>query len=230
MINIDKIKSSELIKDPWDHKIIDNIFETDTFKTLSEAAHQLSKFAKRGQVINVFPYKAKKYGISNEVLDILTQVTNKTLSNVKDIIKDFPKHQRSYLGYFCLPHFAVTGPNFKFPIHTDSSNRTLTLVSYITPETHSGTLLYSSNNEKDFVREVEWKQNRALVLCPMNNETTWHTWKNNSDQIRVGINLSCQRLENLHDVLATTREEDRDDVTEWLLDQFNHDNLLSNRV
>lgn len=59
-------------------------------------------------------------------------------------------------------------------IHTDANWKQMTTIVYISPE-GLGTLFYKGPNEKDFVKEVRWKQNLAYSFIPANN--SWHNFK-----------------------------------------------------
>ena len=45
-------------------------------------------------------------------------------------------------------HIVKAGPNFSFPIHTDTYNKLLSGVVYLTPKKNMGTTLYSTDKKK----------------------------------------------------------------------------------
>ena len=229
MINIKNIQLSEIITDPWDHKIVDNFFEDSAFYHLEKAAKHLEQFAQYRESISIYPFDFEKYGIDPIVSDIIISASNKLLNHVDNITNSFPIHGNSYQGYFSLLHFAVTGKDFKFNIHTDSSNKVLTAVTYISEGSYRGTMIYRSHTEDSYVKDIEWKQNRSFIICPVENKDTWHNWENYSDTARVSINLSCQKIESLYDTINTSKDEHKDKLINWMFEEMNNQNLIVNK-
>ena len=58
-------------------------------------------------------------------------------------------------------------------------------------ERTQGTLIY--DKDKNFVKEIEWKPNRALVFCKIPN-TTWHNFVASSKSPRMSYNIFYQTL------------------------------------
>jgi hypothetical protein len=227
---IANIKNTQLLTDPWPHKIVDNMFDQSTLSKLVEAANALSKYAEEGKSKSIWLNQLNQYGIDDDVVEIITSITNELLDNVSNLVDDFPYNTKSTSGYFAIPKFEVSGKHYQFPIHADSSNKTILFITYLDPQVQRGTLLYTSEDEKDFVHEVDWAPNRAFVMCPKNNDFNWHTWKNTLDSARVTLNISCQRLETLSELQLHLPEEDLASGTLWLYDQFGKDRLISNRI
>ena len=100
---------------------------------------------------------------------------------MEDIYKEpipwgYHDHRLSWLD----PHTSHRGG-----IHDEEYNKFYSLVVYIDPVESTGTLLYDEN--QNFVKEVEWKPNRALLFKGI-PKITWHNYENNTDQVRFTFN------------------------------------------
>jgi len=230
-MNINNILSSTLTIDPWEYLSVDNFFEETDFKKLQEQASLIGQqCVVDGQTSNIWPCTALDYGMSQEVVDIIINNANTLLDNVDEITAKFSNYKKSTSGYFAIPRIAVTGSNFKYPIHVDSIFRALTAVMYISNGDYRGTMIYTGPNESDYHSDMLWKPNRAFVTCPVSSDDgTWHTWENRSTVPRITINISCLCIESFHtaidDLMST---QDKDKVLSWLLEEFNKGNLLRN--
>ena len=80
-------------------------------------------------------------------------------------------------------HIVIAGSHFSFPIHTDTPNKLLSGVVYLTPEKNFGTTLYSVDKKKS--KNIEWKQNRALFFS--RTENTPHSYKSDSISNRITL-------------------------------------------
>jgi len=76
------------------------------------------------------------------------------------------------------------GRDYVFPIHSDSKDKLLSVVIYISPETNEGTWLYEDKSGKN-PQQIEWKPNRAFAFS--RNDHTWHSYK--ADGIRNRLTL-----------------------------------------
>lgn len=230
MIQIDSIKNAQLISSPWEHKIVDDFCSYDVFEKLSIAARSLEKFSEKENSFNVYPYQFENYGLGKGINRLMIDTANSLLNHTSDILKDFSSFSPSYSGYCCLPYFNVTGENFRYPIHRDSTNKSLTIILYSGPGPNKGTLLYTSKEEDSFSFEVPWKQNRAFIMCPEQDKGTWHTWENYEKHPRVVINFSAQRIEKMNEILSITRDDCNKDMFFWFLEQVNNGDLVSNNI
>jgi hypothetical protein len=78
--------------------------------------------------------------------------------------------------------------NLAYRIHDEAANKVLSLVTYILPKQSNGTFIYNEN--KQFVKEIEWQPNHSLLFAALDN-ITWHNYK--SDAFRVTINRFLTR-------------------------------------
>ena len=147
------------------------------------------------------------------------------LTVINSTLATFPNSANSKSGYFCLPHFAISGPEYRYRIHNDSINRALTILTYIAPENSSGTDLYRTIETDSFVNQIPWKQNRTFVLTP--SDSSWHSWNNPFNVSRVTVDFTCHKIESLYEVL-NQREDDKDLLNEWFFEEMNNGNLIIN--
>ena len=226
MIDLEKIYSSPLITHPWNHKVVDELFDASTFSILETAAVQLMPLVNNHNRMFVHPFKLESLGIDTTVYNTLVDCGNTFLTSINTTLKTFPNSAKSALGYFCLPHFAISGPEYSYRIHNDSMHRALTILTYVAPENSQGTDLYKTIDSDSFVNQVTWKQNRTFILTPSNS--SWHSWNNASNVSRVTVDFTCHKLESLHEVLNHMRESDKDDLSEWFFKEMNNGNLIIN--
>ncbi len=189
-MTIDKIINSPILLDPWEHKVVDDILPDQVFKKVQEAAKFLTKYTIDGKTNPIWINEALTLGVKQDCVDSIINFTDQILDNIDDILAGFSTTNKSLHGYYSLPKFGVSGKNFMYPIHSESSHKVLLIVIYLEPEIERGTRLYTGQQESDFHKEIEWKPNRALIICPNgNNDETWHTWKNTNGEPRVTLNI-----------------------------------------
>jgi hypothetical protein len=128
-----------------------------------------------------------------------------------------------------MPKFGVSGNNFNYPIHTESSHKVLLIVIYLHPEESIGTSLYHGKEEKDHAKTIEWKLNRAFIMCPYKNDITWHNWENYTGKNRVTLNIFCEKLENLQDSILKSADGDMPEDILWLYEQISNNRLTTNK-
>ena len=85
--------------------------------------------------------------------------------------KNFPRH-RPYSQLKKMIHYAVTKENFTHPLHDEAPFKIMSAIIYLHPEKNVGTIL--RHKEKEI--EVEWKPNRLMVFCGL-EDITWHYYK-----------------------------------------------------
>jgi hypothetical protein len=235
ILDIEKIKNAKLLTTPWEHKIIDNFFPQSNFLKIKEAAKFLSKFAEEEKTKPILIKEALEYGISEIIINDIIDATDDILDNIQDILSGFSVENNSNLGYYSIPKFGVSGKNFKYPIHTESNHKIILFVIYLEPDTDRGTRLYREKTETSFAKEIEWQPNRAFVMCPANNDITWHNWINFSSPARVTLNIFCETLESLQTTVFNSKSiknastEEVEDIL-WLYDQFNKNKLTTNKI
>lgn len=220
MINIDNIINAPLILDPWPHKIIDNVLDQAVFDQLSKAAKIITdateQYPRDGD--GIWLSTAQSYGVDVDTINNVIKISNEWLKHNSKVLNDFSDAKRSPVGYFSLSAFNFCKENDKSGIHDEGPCKTTTLVIYLHPEESIGTRLYTDLDENSFVKEIEWKPNRALLFCAK-EDVTWHSfWSDNNK--RLTLNLYYERLETFESFKKYSLEQQQ-----WFYEQYGQGNL-----
>jgi len=208
MINIDNIIDAPLITTPWRHKIIDNIFDDKSFEMINQAASHLSHLCIPDKTVAVHLDEAIELGISPATADLILDTADLILYNLKEIVGENCQNGAFRGGYFIMPKFGVTGHNFQYPIHDESIYKIINLVTYLQPTDSIGTQLYSGPDKSNFVTQIPWTPNRALLIYP-GHRITWHNWQGQpTNEPRITLNFFVERIEALKDTLYKPGEQE----------------------
>lgn len=171
----------------WKHVVIDNFLTNEHFEFIKNtyAGGRVKILAnERGvKVSERTPDFSDK--ITNEFIEELHKTyTPRLLKILEELAPEkikYYKHTRFI--------FVKTPKDVLYPMHTDTSDKLLSVVIYLKPEKNSGTILYENGNG-DGPIEIEWKQNRAFIFSRETNET-WHSFKGDgvNDRYTLLINL-----------------------------------------
>ena len=162
-------------------EVIDNFLTEEDFKELSTL---------KLKSVNNFEKKVYHNRIFKDGSIESSCVENKTIRRLHNnyhsiAIKILEKYapQKVELYQYSDFHIVVAGANYSFPIHSDTPNKLLSGVVYLVPEKNFGTTLYSANKKK--IKNIEWKQNRALFFS--RTENTPHSYKSDSISNRITL-------------------------------------------
>ncbi len=234
VLDIEKIKKSPILQDPWQHKIIEDFFPDHIFEKIREVAKSLSD-----QVIDsekTYPMwlnEALNRGADPSIIDVIIEAADNILDNIPYLLEDFTDKQFSSQGYFAMPKFGISGKNFKYPIHTESSHKVILFVIYLYPDNDVGTRLYRENDEKSFTKAIPWKPNTAFMTAITgDNDKTWHNWSGSGNPTRITLNIFCEKLEQLENSVIRSGRSNTDSMDDllWVYEQFARGHLTSNKV
>lgn len=228
MIDIQNIKNSPILMDPWPHKVIDNFFDKETFDKIRQTAQYLKKYCIDGKTNPFWLNEALEAGADPATVEDIITATDIILDNIQTILDDFPRYNKSNIGYYAMPKFGISGRDFKYPVHSESSHKVLLFVIYLEPEDERGTRLYSENDESKFVKEIEWKLNRAFLMCP-GSDDTWHNWQSNGTVPRITLNIFCEKLESMSSSLTESAPGDNPEGILWLYEKIGQNRLTTNK-
>lgn len=167
-------------QEPWPHIVIDDYYEPHIFeKILNEGKKFLAKNVDRN---------TRKQEFQNPDNSILKDCINSRL--LDEGYFDVLTNHRPYnqLSPYWELNF-LRGP-FSYPIHDETPRKVLSCVVYVGPEQNAGTRLYDNN--KNFVKEVAWKPNRALIFAAI-DDLTWHDYTCPKGSLRITINQFLER-------------------------------------
>lgn len=192
----------EVISHPWPHSIIegyypDTLFNDMQIELLRFAEQSLEQIHSGSLDKNVgYRFNRHKMGDRSGWLCCNTSKfklfpkTSKCLSSrsidILDIEK-FANHRKfkaAEVDIRTVITMLFTENHESNVIHYDGPDKIFTSVVYVAPEISRGTILY--NEDKEYVSEVEWASNRALLFAPITN-VTWHSYESKPNSFRVAI-------------------------------------------
>lgn len=187
---------SNIILEPWPHLVIDNFFSDDHYEMLVE------------EHMNDFDSVPDKVRIDNNDINMAFFYKDRLDELYYNIFRK--NEEPNYIHEECL----VLGTNYDDGIHVDLPAKLMSVVVYLHPKTAEkgtqGTLIY--DKDKNFVKEVEWKPNRALVFCKIPN-ITWHNFVASSKSPRMSYNIFYQTLTEHTDEWGNTWHTQDDPYT-----------------
>jgi hypothetical protein len=222
LINIDGIINAPVINDPWPHKIIDNIFPDEVFQKFQQAAHQLANTKKDDEYYadGIWPSDFLQLGLDHSFENHVVAIADQLLSVHDKILKPFDRLLKSNLGYYNIPRFNYSIGKVNSAIHDEGRSKTMALVIYLIPDATAGTRLYNGPNEENFVKEVEWKPNRAMLMVSQPN-VTWHSYIGQGDP-RYTLNLYFEKMESLSNLDSVSLDRKL-----WFYDKMSKDSLVT---
>jgi len=171
----------EILKEPWPHLVIDDYYPEDVFQ-------KLISYSKRKLKENKFGADGRfrmRFERDPELDDILS---DNILS--KKYFKYFENHREYNQDFSVYTEISgIIGP-YRYKIHSEAPNKVMSLVVYLGPDRGRGTRLY--DKDKNFVKEIEWKPNRAFIFCGQ-DDVTWHDYLCDKGYFRITINQFIER-------------------------------------
>lgn len=171
--------------DPWEHFIFEDFLNESQLSILEEISDFYPVCTEENERVRI--HFGELFSYSKETV----QTTNnnflrKPLSGmVKENLSQFPEFN-SLLPLYVQIEYQSLGKGFTWKIHTDAISKMFSLVLYWKPEEDisCGTRLY--DNDKNFVKEVTWKFNRAIGFW--NRPDHWHDFYSNVNE-RITFNF-----------------------------------------
>ena len=158
---LDKCLDSPTITDPWFHQIINDTLPHEDFNTLRKECEKLD--VPKDKLVHVHPHEFEKHNISFH--DKLYSISKNIKDNARLLCNKYPDY-RWFENLSVNAHISITPPlPWKFYIHQEGLEKIWSSVTYITPEKNVGTKMYSSQDEKLFVAEAEWRPNSTFIFC-----------------------------------------------------------------
>ena len=183
---IDKVLTSPIINEPWQHQIVDESLPTDVFQRLETQCEQFLNLDTEGNLKFIFPHEFKDYSINlyEEVYSIGSQI----LQKAENLTRGLYENPRWYGGLTVYAHISITPPlPYKFDIHEEGLEKIWSSVTYVTPTKNVGTKMYTAKDENTYVREAEWKPNSTFIFCGQKG-VTWHSYESSETTNRITLN------------------------------------------
>lgn len=222
MINIENLLKAPLIKTPWDHQIIDDFLDKETFEAACDIARKISKLDDLEEAEILWMSDLEKLGASKEQIQLIVDSADQLMKYTNEISAPYEKRLESKLGYFNNPRFGVSRPHAIGDIHDEGTNKVMALIIYLEPEESIGTLLYEKDNLDSLSTVIPWKPNRAFLMFSQPC-VTWHKF-DALDKPRITLNFYFEKQEAL-EYLNSSVDPER---ISWLYEQFGNDKLMVN--
>lgn len=165
--------------EPWEHEIIDEFYDEALFLRMKQ---EIIDYVKANSKL------ISGINIINEIRELNLPLTKACIDS-RPINEEWLKTFSEYREYESLKVenqiIICIGEQAEYRIHDERPEKILSAVLYITPDRSTGTLIYDQN--KVFVKEVEWKPNTALIF-PGITDKTWHNYKAGFSKIRITLN------------------------------------------
>lgn len=221
MINIDNILNATLFDNPWPYLVVDNALTDESFARLYDISKKLESkvTALPRDQDGIWLSKFIEYGFDQLDIDFILDLNYQLLSHHKSLLSKFPNAERSQIGYFSVPKLNFIGPNVNGTVHEEGIIKSLAFVLYVFPENTYGTRLYSDNTINSFAREIEWKPNRAFIMCNQAN-VTWHSF-HSDQQPRMTLNLYYEKMEFMDYINGLP-----DEKKFWFYNEFQNEKMF----
>jgi hypothetical protein len=223
LLNLESIINSEVKKNPWQYKVIDDILEIDVFNKIKESVIYLSSLQKDDEFYSdgIWPNEFVNFNLKPEIYNIVTKCASEFLSLKDALLNQFDPYLKSNIGYYNIPKFNYSLNNVESAIHDEGTTKTLALIIYLIPEKTLGTKLYKTKEKNSFFTEIPWKENRGFLMCTEPGKS-WHSYVNNG-QPRYTLNLYYEKIESLNNL----KNNNNIDRTLWFLNNMNENKLIS---
>jgi len=187
--------------DPFRYAIIDNFFDQEDLEFVSYNIDKVDKKQSSMAKLNKVVQNQLKRRLKKDIHNFETNPDERFAKYFKlldslDIKNDPEKDYTSDYAYFFRSKRKIE----HYPVHTENIYKGITIVVYMSEEPNCGTELYDNN--LDFVKEIEWKYNRAFIMSGFNNQksalpgkSTWHSFKvkpNTSRRTFFGYTISSE--------------------------------------
>jgi hypothetical protein len=168
---------------PWPHIVIDDYYTEgqmalavmEIFAVLrNDRSEFITKTADKIFITKSNLYKNSKFPNTKNLLE------SRDTKNFLEYFAD----KRNYSNLTLYGEAILCLDASEHPIHDEAENKVISAVTYLYPQEGQGTLIY--DQEKNFVKQIEWKPNRMMVFAGKTG-LTWHSYKSTGG-IRLSLN------------------------------------------
>ena len=170
-----------MILEPWPHIVIDNFLTDKALLDLQKRTMELNKLAIKQAEENGDTKGHYRHHCKDDPLEAY---------DIMGLFSQF-EIKRQHNNLTKLVQIIKTCKDAEYPIHEDAPHKIFSLILYIWPEENMGTNVYDEN--KNFVHTIEWKPNRAVMFCPLDN-VTYHDYGSSTDRFTLMYNLINEEL------------------------------------
>lgn len=175
---------------PFKHAVIDNFFSDQDYSTLTNIFEENEKNIpfEKGSIIDHSKDPDQVHDWTENPDEILAPYF-KYIASLESLKLDPEREFSTQYRYYVRSKNSDFKP---YPIHTENIYKAMSLVVYMGNEPNYGTQLF--DDERNFVKEIEWKDNRAFIMCGYSNQkgklpgnSTWHGYRIKPNTIRRTI-------------------------------------------
>lgn len=172
----------EIRNHPWRHIVTDELLPNPLLQTLKE----LGPRAAWNEQYGYWSPEAvlKKWGVD---LEPYVRCTENMLDRLRQDLEPRPHSGPSHIDV----HLAIQRPTYRDPRHNEDIKKLISIVTYISPESGSGTVLYA-NRAGDDATQVEWKPGLSMIFAGADH--TWHDYQA-TDLPRISLRAFLVRSE-----------------------------------
>lgn len=187
---------------PWSHSIIDNYYPEELFVDMQSELTQFAEQTMRGiledKINKDIAYRFNRHTVGGrrgwmccntqkfKLFPKTTKCLDSRSISTSDL-KYFTNHRKynpNEVDVRTVITMLFTDKHESNIIHYDGEDKIFTSAVYVTPVSSRGTILY--NEKKQYINEVEWIPNRALLFAPI-TDVTWHSYESKPSRFRVAI-------------------------------------------
>ncbi len=163
------------------YEVIDNFMKEHDFKEL--CLLKLSNVGSKEK--KIYHNRIFKNGVIESSCikeETIKRLHNNYHSKVINLLRKYAPEKEKLYEYSDF-HIVIAGKDHSFPIHSDTHNKLLSGVIYLSPDINFGTNIFSADKKEK--KSIEWKKNRALFFSRTQN--SFHSYKSNGVSSRVTL-------------------------------------------
>jgi hypothetical protein len=182
---IEHILDAELIKDPWGHLIVENVFSESDWAHIQEGARAIAPTISHGSPNLEFIESTKL--IPQSTIEVIDRFSNELLQNRSELLKKLNNFEElTEYSMYIKWSMAYNSTN---RVHLDKSYYAMSFTTYVSPVQALGTILYTSKGrDEDFHSVIEWKPNKGFIFAPI-PDVSWHNYLHYGNEPRITLNF-----------------------------------------
>lgn len=181
---IEHILEAQLINDPWDHLIVENVFSESDWLHIQEGAKAIAPTILNGSPNLEF---MESIGlIPTPTVDVIARFSKKLLENHDKILKKLNNFDDS-TEYSMYIKWSMA-KNSTNEIHQDKPYYAMSFTIYVSPPMALGTILYTGRKDEDFHSVITWRPNNGFIFAPTQG-ISWHNYLHYGNDPRITLNF-----------------------------------------
>lgn len=167
---------------PWEHIIQDNFYDKQSFFLMKK---ELNEYLKNARLTSSLTCIEDFSNLPNTLMCV-----SKDHSYYNSFLHKF-SYTRPYKSLSIRHQVVICLGKFAYRVHDESESKILSIVTYVASNKGHGTRLY--NSDKEFIKEVDWKENSATIFAGITNKT-WHDYYSEQGTYRITVNTFLESI------------------------------------